>query len=140
MKGVVRLMLTWGLLACVNAHATLVGGLYESWDPASPAWANTANPQPIAPSADPFFMWLSGIAGHTGSQNVNQASRPPIKLPTQSVLPIGSVQVVPEITELSVEANRPDLVIPIPEPATWLMILAGCGMLIVVAWRRSRNR
>lgn len=140
MKGVVRLMLAWGLLACVNAHATLVGGPYESWDPASPAWANTANLQPIAPSADPFFTWLSGIAGPSGPQNVNQASRPPNKLPTQSVLPTGSIQVVPEFTQISAEANRPDLVIPIPEPATWLMVLAGCGMLIVVAWRRSRNR
>ncbi len=138
-----RLMVAVLLLGCINAHATVVSAPFEFGDRGGLAWSNVTNPQFDSPPTDPFFGWISHTVGQSGRVGLDQSFRDPTShtpggRSAGSGTPPGPVPVVSEIVALAYEPERPDPVIPIPEPEAWLMVLAGLVMLGVVAWRRAR--
>ncbi|MFM9883119.1 MAG: PEP-CTERM sorting domain-containing protein [Burkholderiales bacterium] len=128
------------LAVCLNSHATTVVAPYGTGSLVPPTGTRVFGPDQGTPFSDPFFAWISGVAGESGSTIADRVIREHGEKFASPAVIAGSVPIIPEMGALSTEHDRPDLVIPIPEPATWVMVLAGIAMLGLVAWRRSMFR
>ena len=129
-----------GLVACLNLHATTVVAPYETGTPVPPMWTKVFGLDQHTPFADPYLAWISGVAGGSGSSVADRVTGDRGDRAASPAVTAGAVPIIAEMGELSTGHDRPDLVIPIPEPASWLMVLAGLAMLGLVAWRRSMFR
>lgn len=128
------------LVACLHSHATTVVAPYETGAPVPPTGTKVFGPDQSTPFTDPYFAWISRVAGGSGSTVADRVIRERGDKSAPPTVIAGSAPIIPDMGELSTEHDRPDLVIPIPEPASWLMVLAGIAMLGLVAWRRSMFR
>ncbi|MFN0299216.1 MAG: PEP-CTERM sorting domain-containing protein [Burkholderiales bacterium] len=140
MNRALRLFAALGLVACLNSHAATVVAPYETGTPVLPTWTKVFGHDQSTPFADPYFAWISGVAGGSGNAVADRVMGNRGERAASPAVSAGAVPIIAEMGELSTEHDRPALVIPIPEPASWLMVLAGIAMLGLVAWRRSMFR